>query len=110
MLDAIRAGHCYITRTPGDGPAELTVNGTMMGGTAAPAQQYTLQFDVQGLVCGDEILLVNENGLFRKWQASVSRERRTLEVPEALFYRLEVRRTFPRGSQPVLLTNPVYLK
>ena len=76
----------------------------------SPAQQYTLQFDVQGLVCGDEILLVNENGLFRKWQASVSRERRTLEVPEALFYRLEVRRTFPRGSQPVLLTNPVYLK
>ena len=51
-----------------------------------------------------------KTGCFCKWQASVSRERRTLEVPEALFYRLEVRRTFPRGSQPVLLTNPVYLK
>lgn len=74
-----------------------------------PAQQYTLQFDVQGLVCGDEILLVNENGLFRKWQASVSRERRTLEVPEALFYRLEVRRTF-RGAASRAAYQPVYLK
>lgn len=51
-----------------------------------------------------------KTGCFANGRASVSRERRTLEVPEALFYRLEVRRTFPRGSQPVLLTNPVYLK
>ena len=67
-------------------------------------------FEAQNLVCGDEILLISEQGLARKWTASVSCERRTLDVPPALFYRLEVRRPSLHGGQPVVITNPVYLK
>ncbi len=110
MLDAIKAGRCYITRTPGDGPVSLRVNEAEMGGAAAAAGRYELCFEAQNLVCGDEILLISEQGLARKWTASVSCERRTLDVPPALFYRLEVRRPSLHGGQPVVITNPVYLK
>ena len=109
VLEAIRAGHCYLTRTPGDGPVELRINEAMMGDTAAEAPRYELHFEVCGLSCGDELLLISEQGLVRKWTASVSCERRTLEVPPAFFYRLEVRRPSLRGGQPIVITNPVYL-
>lgn len=80
-----------------------------MGDTAAEAPRYELHFEACGLSCGDEILLISEQGLVRKWTASVSCERRTLEVPPAFFYRLEVRRPSLRGGQPIVITNPVYL-
>ncbi len=90
-----------LTRTPGDGPVELRVNERDDGRHRRRSAAYDLHFEACGPLCGDEILLISENGLFRKWQASVSRERRTLEVPRALFYRLEVRRPSPRGGQPI---------
>lgn len=109
LLQAVKAGHCYVTDSPASGEILFTVNGAMMGDTVRCADENELHFETRGIQCGDEIRIINEKGLFERITASISCERYTRMVPSAVFYRIEVWRSVLGKKRPILLTNPIYI-
>lgn len=110
LIQAVKAGHCYVTETPVSGEILFTLNGAMMGDTVHRAENYELHFETQGIQCGDEIRIINDKGLFDRITASIACERYTHTVPNAVFYRIEIWRNIMGKKKPLLLTNPVYIE
>lgn len=109
VIAAIRAGRTYMTDCPQGPSLSFSLNGAFLGDTIAAKQENELAYELKGLQPGDEIRLINEQGLVKRLFASMPTEIRCFHVADALFYRLEVWRKKGGKFAPVLLSNPIYL-
>lgn len=111
ILQALRAGHAYITYAP-DGPwLELRAGEALMGDTVSWPTVQTLEINAGGLVQGDVLRVVTGAGsevLVQAPSAGDFSARYTVSAPG--FARVEVLRAFLPGLPllPALISNPVY--
>ena len=113
ILDAVKAGHAYLTFAP-DGPSlEMTAGEALMGDTVPWDAVQELEFTLDGLKAGDVVRVVTGDKSELVLQAPAPgrfQGRYQLEAPG--FARLEVLRSFLPGVPmlPALISNPIYFE
>lgn len=110
ILEAVRSGKVYVTATPQGPKLDFTLNDADMGQTAQARAENELCFHITGLQPGDELRLINSDGLFKRIIAATPAEKRHIKVPTNMFYRLEIWRRNILEAKPLLISNPVYLE
>ena len=113
ILEAVKAGHAYLTFAP-NGPAlEMTAGEAMLGDTVAWAEVQEVQVSVEGLKAGDVVRMVTGSSsdvLFQAPGAGNFQGSYPMAAPG--FARLEVLRAFLPGVPvlPALISNPIYFE
>jgi hypothetical protein len=111
ILAALRAGHSYITFAPNGPSLELTAGEAILGDSVAWPDVQTLRIQVDGLLKGDSVRLVRQNGAETLLEAPApGKFETTCTIASPGFARIEVWRAFLPGVPmlPALLSNPIY--
>ena len=110
LLDGLRAGHAFITRSP-DGPQlYLTSGSAMMGDTITTPSTSILTVDVHVIDGSDARLeLYTAQGIATTRDIEDENVKLSIDVPceQALYIRVQLRD--PRSGYVLALTNPIYL-
>ncbi len=111
ILDALKAGHAYITFFPHGPSAALTSGDAIMGDSLPWSQGAQLRIDVSGLLRGDVLRVITgqtSENLFEAPANGSYQGEYSMAAPG--FARVEVLRAFlPRlPLLPALITNPIY--
>jgi hypothetical protein len=111
ILDALRAGHAYITFAP-DGPSVVLRAGEAIMGDSVPWPEVSeLHIAVRGLRAGDILRVVTAQGSQSLLEApAAGRFSIAYPVQGPGFARVEVLRAFLPGIPkiPALVSNPIY--
>ncbi|WP_051663343.1 CehA/McbA family metallohydrolase [Alicyclobacillus macrosporangiidus] len=113
ILQALKAGHAFISYAP-DGPAaELSCGDFMMGDVVPHDQRAPFELTLQGVQEGDTVCVISDQGneITRVIEAGATDFSLTWPAAGRRFYRVEVWRHFDAVGQrlPALITNPIYL-
>lgn len=113
ILEALRAGHSFITFAPGGPEIEMVAGEHIMGDEVDWNHVREIELTVRGLVAGDEVKMITNSGSEILHKADSDG---FLEISYAMnapgFARVEVTRAFLPGLPmlPALLSNPIYFK
>jgi hypothetical protein len=114
ILEAVHAGHLFITYSP-EGPAvELRCGGYMMGDEIAAPPVEELQVAVSRRREGDIIRVISDRGVEKEITVTgpVPGDEQALSLPveDRRFYRVEVWRYFAQAGRTLMaaMTNPIY--
>ena len=111
ILDALKAGHAFITFFPQGPTAALSSGDAIMGDTAKWSLGSQVKIEVAGLLRGDVLRVVTGQGSENLFEAHANGSYQGeygMQVPG--FARVEVFRAFLPGLPllPALITNPIY--
>jgi len=113
LLDALRKGHGFISFAPNGPEVELRAGDAIMGDEVFWKNQRDIEIIARGLVAGDEIRVVTNDGAETIWKAGEDGELSTIySLKEPGFVRIEVARPFLPGLPmlPALISNPIYFR
>ena len=111
ILDALKAGHAFITFFPNGPIAALSSGDAIMGDTAKWSQGTQLKIEVSGLLHRDVLRVVTGQGSENFFEAPANGSYHgEYGVQTPGFARVEVLRAFLPGLPllPALITNPIY--
>jgi hypothetical protein len=113
ILDAIRAGHSFITFAPNGPRLELQVGEWIMGDTVKWRAGQTLEISATGLNKGDVVRVitaVESTDLFVAPSDGAAAV--TFPIDSPGFARVEIHRVFLPGvpALPALISNPIYFE
>ena len=111
ILSGLKNGHAYISFAP-DGPSLLMAAGDgIMGDNVPFSTVKEVQIEVDGLLTGDLIQLVDKEGNIPLLEVETDGKfKGSYTVGKPGFIRLEVLRGFVPGLPllPALISNPIY--
>lgn len=110
LIDALRAGHAYVTASPTGAHLVLKSGDTMMGGSVARPADGKLTLDIDLRVCEDMLLQVcGSLGLIDQVAvgAGTTSKRIWVNVPTSPYVRVQL--IDPASEKMRALTNPIYL-
>jgi len=111
ILAAVRAGHSFVTFSPGGPVLELVAGEAIMGDSVGWSDVREVHLHAQGLQAGDVVRMATNRGSEELCAAPSHGDVSLAYVVEAPgFVRAEVLRAFVPGTPPVpaAVTNPVY--
>jgi hypothetical protein len=116
ILEAVHAGHLFISYSP-EGPAvDLRCDDYMMGDEIEAPHGDELQIAVRRQRDGDLVRVISERGLEQEVQVADADRSESLAlalpIEDRRFYRVEVWRYFADTGQTMMaaMTNPIYFK
>lgn len=112
IIAGLRAGRSFLAFSPKGPLLDLRVGGKGFGEVATLGGPEEGTAVVRSAQAGDRVTLLDGRGNVTEWQVPFDGEHATrfAASPEALFYRLELRRALAPGVVlPVALSNPVYV-
>jgi hypothetical protein len=111
ILDALKAGHAFISFFPNGPTAALSSGEAIMGDSLPWSQGTQLQVEVNGLLRGDVLRVITGQGTENLFEAPANGSYQgEYSMPAPGFARVEVLRAFLPGLPllPALITNPIY--
>ena len=107
----MRSGHAFVGMD-GNAPVLYMSLGEAHMGDIHEGEEDVLFIRAGELREGDELRLINQNGLIKTWQPGGCHSFETqAQTEDSLFVRLEVRRQLPGiGSTLASISNPVYIR
>jgi hypothetical protein len=111
ILDALKAGHAFITFFPNGPTAALASGDAIMGDSLPWSQGAQLKIEVVGLLRGDVLRVVTGQGSENLLEAPANGSYQGEYAVQAPgFARVEILRAFLPGLPllPALITNPIY--
>ena len=112
IVAGLRAGRSFVAFTRAGPLLDLSVDGKGFGESAALARSGEGSAAVRAARAGDRVRLLDGRGNVEEWQVPFDGEHATrfAASPDALFYRLEVRRRIAAGVELlVAISNPVFV-
>jgi hypothetical protein len=112
IVTGLRAGRSFVAFTRAGPFLDLRVDGKGFGESAALARAGEGSAAVRAARAGDRVRLLDGQGNVEEWQVPFDGEhaKRFAAAPDALFYRLEVRRRIAAGVELlVAISNPVHV-
>lgn len=111
IIEAMRSGHAFVGMD-GNAPVLYMSLGEARMGDIHEGEEDVLFIRAGELREGDELRLINQNGLIKTWQPGGCHSFETqAQTEDSLFVRLEVRRQLPGiGSTLASISNPVYIR
>lgn len=111
ILDALKAGHAFITFFPNGPTAALASGDAIMGDSLPWSQGGQLKIKVSGLLRGDVLRVITGQGSENLFEAPANGSYQgeySMHAPG--FARVEILRAFLSGLPllPALITNPIY--
>jgi hypothetical protein len=112
ILQAMRAGHAFIGMSPDAPTIHMAVGKALMGDTAACGDGQTLRLALERLSAGDEVRLINEQGIvYKETPGAWQRFEMEKNVQGSRFIRAEVWRALPGiGQTLAAISNPIYFE
>lgn len=113
IVAALRAGRSFVSFSKAGPLPDLRVKGVGFGGSAALGGPEEATAAVRSARAGDRVRLLDGRGNIKEWQVPYDGEHLTrfTAAPDAVFYRLEVRRALAPGVVLlVALSNPVFIE
>jgi hypothetical protein len=111
ILSALKQGHAFLTYSVGGPMLEMHVGDAMLGDSVAFAGMKNIEYKVRGLVSGDVLHLVTNQGSIQLVKAEADGEmqgRYEMSAPGFAF--IQVLRSFLPGLPllPAAISNPIY--
>ena len=111
ILQALRAGHAFVTFAPNGPTLELRAGEAMMGDSVAWPEVQAVEIKANSLLAGDVVRVVTGKSAEAVFKAPVDGELElTYRMQEPGFARVEILRAFLPGLPmlPAALSNPIY--
>lgn len=107
IMNAVRAGHCYVLGKREGVQLSLSCEGAMMGDTVFVQDKVSVQICAEHMPGSAVLFLVGENGIIGEWKAKEHRIEADVEVTKTSFVYLAA----VSGRKNVLaISNPIYMR
>ncbi len=113
IVAGLRSGRSFVAFSRGGPVLDLRVGGRGLGESATLSGPGEGAATVRSARAGDRVRLLDGKGNVKDWQVSYDGEQAThfTASPDAVFYRLEVRRRITAGVELLVgLSNPVFVE